>query len=63
MILKLAPNLRQREVDYVLSKFDNNSNGTINFDEFKNTLEAHDVRFKKFSYSQLKKIFSGVIGD
>lgn len=47
----------------MLSKFDNNANGTIHFEEFKNSLIAHDIRFNKFGYNQLRKIFSGVIGD
>lgn len=47
----------------MLSKFDNNANGTIHFEEFKNSLIAHDIRFNKFGYNQLRKIFCGVIGD
>lgn len=38
MIRKLAPNVKSYHLDYVISRFDKDSDGAISFDEFLQTL-------------------------
>ena len=56
MIKKLAPNVKSYHMDFVLSKFDKNSDGLIDFEEFRKTLRTGQMIKSALSVDELKNV-------